>query len=544
MRMATDQASMASMSSIGSRTDTEGAHPLLPNRESVSGRLSGAGAVFRPQSESAAVPTSTHAWLKQWWAYTTNPEYLSSPVSRRDLWPALCFLVLAMHVAFDFREGFLTVPIADVTMKCRLCIDIGLGIVVAVGTFILSSASLQWDGITVTSVTTFTIAQRFLGQQSPLGLQVEVIFIFALALGGANALAVSAYSLLCAAVLFCTGFGGLSYLGVVLVSGAVVSTVGGILDYRLACSRLQSKTLGRALEKVLDQASDGYFGVDADDWSLCHTSPGFLKLFGPHAGNHGANLSDVLEATDKRRAISVLAEFHKDFVQGGEESNGLRSVTVTGKFSSRPPGGVPQLHASERPFTVKLIPYAASEGSVEICLRLESAGVQASGSFTNLPLLAQGRRDAETDPNSSMSDSSSLVSGSVLGPDQEAARRLIGWDDCADGFVGRFKPTDISACKRSMAWVLLHWNLPRSCIGCCVWHTATRAAQYLAMELGSSPCNALWSPLTGWQCTRCGSMNDASSQMCDLCGASKMNLEESTESTSSQSLWTLTEGVA
>lgn len=80
-----------------------------------------------------------------------------------------------------------------------------------------------------------------------------------------------------------------------------------------------------------------------------------------------------------------------------------------------------------------------------------------------------------------------------------------------------FACTPPSTCTMSLQWAMLHWNIPVSASTCCQWHHALEVAVRLLSMRSGSECKRRWSPLVGWQCSRCQSMNHEDIGACDLC---------------------------
>jgi len=69
----------------------------------------------------------------------------------------------------------------------------------------------------------------------------------------------------------------------------------------------------------------------------------------------------------------------------------------------------------------------------------------------------------------------------------------------------------------SLEWVMRHWNCPRIERSCCPFHAAVQMARALVKYELASPCEPSWSPLIGWQCGHCSSVNHSSVYRCDMC---------------------------
>jgi len=92
--------------------------------------------------------------------------------------------------------------------------------------------------------------------------------------------------------------------------------------------------------------------------------------------------------------------------------------------------------------------------------------------------------------------------------------------------LAHFASTPPKTCTVSLQWAMLHWNIPANHKSCCPWHNSLTVALRLLSLRETTPCNTRWSPLSGWQCERCGSMNHEAIDSCDMCREPRFKSED------------------
>lgn len=89
--------------------------------------------------------------------------------------------------------------------------------------------------------------------------------------------------------------------------------------------------------------------------------------------------------------------------------------------------------------------------------------------------------------------------------------------DESNAHISIFEVTSAHTCIQSAMWLIKHWNLPKSHKTCCPFHAAVRLFISLLETMITDPCQPLWSPVSGWQCSKCLGMNQEKAKQCALC---------------------------
>lgn len=167
--------------------------------------------------------------------------------------------------------------------------------------------------------------------------------------------------------------------------------------------------------------------------------------------------------------------------------------------------------------------------------------VSESVNFGRPPLLPREPRIVSESPSSSGSQRSSLAGSSNAKsarrqrsrdssqassagsqrPSQGCSARSLQDDvDQVPALLGQFEITPAQTASLSLARVLKHWNTPRAAT-CCPFHAQRELAIKLLKAVKQKPCNGLWSPSTGWQCSNCLGTNASQRSACYICEAAR-----------------------
>lgn len=516
---------------------------------------------------------------QHWWAITTEPLYLASPASRRDLWRVLLPLLgIAMSLTTAATGSM------GINDHRLIILDVSLvGALLGAGS--LPVRSLLSDFAIAVVSAGYLVVHRLLFHNDAALEMCRVLAVLSLGCAGVNALmlagllAVSTTAAVLLAedrhdwspTLLAVGLFALGLVGVLehrvasLFADSVNADDGGVVavcpsrssDIELQVmtdSIVKDQAVGPESNSSGDEQLDSLqldiqpgrqsglyrnfarrqsksgdsLGYSASGYSSTKSSPMDM------AALRGSSPSDVSRPplpggrTHPACGIMLVHEARPtdNFSPLSEVSLGL-SESGTGRGRQQRMGASSRRHAGVQTTlgpVVNTSMHADKETETTIAWSTEGFFCRRCGLPPSLPKL-MGKTSLPRPVGGQIKELTSRSEGSGRSSRSRRSRSSGGSSSDKDKLptdanmpmVSVFAPVSEETLSLSLEWAMKHWNVPRIPGMCCPWHTVVSVAKKVLKYEVTSQCDPLWSPLTGWQCQHCTGLNHQENHRCDMC---------------------------
>jgi len=449
---------------------------------------------------------------QEWWLNTTNPNYLLSDESRRNLWP------ISMTIFFSFN---LVCDVFDAQPIRVLFVDVIVIFVVAVGILALPRSTLWLDMLITSTVIGLFVFYSGNVSEDPGETFVAFMafFLIFLAMMGVHSIALIASGPI-VVPLVAYLYPGSRFMFVFLVM--LVPSVIAVIIESHATSAHSLQALHDSNQSLLEHLSHGFCSVSMKTGTIQHASEKMQWLCGRELSDE--RLVNLLQPCDRERC--------GEFLEAACNQN-ILPILVT--FD------VPNVDKS---FDVKLVPYSRSKGSLGLCFKIqgeirtcvrEDDDAQLEvlpemheepphGDTVAAQMISQGNAGNATAPLLSIrqpaSRSQFMRSGQARSSDcSRSTSRSQGMEPIIEETIAletvhtvQFVPTPIRTISADIVGLADAWHLPE--------HTSIIEVARLAVELMEREADLSGViPHTAGQCQQCFLLYNSEATECELCGA-------------------------